>query len=135
MFSSRRGQKMQQVRPAQINFGRAFSYILDDPEWVSKSLIGALFALLSILILPAFVLAGYYQELIQNVARGDPRPLPAWNNIGEKFVNGLVFALKLFVVSLVYALPIIILTILQVVLTSVGSDSRNAGPLAILAIP
>lgn len=126
---------MQQTRPAQINFGRAFSYILEDPEWVRKSLIGALFVILSLFILPIFVIAGYYLELIQNVARGNPRPLPEWDNIGDKFVKGLVFGLKLLVVTLVYALPIIIITILQVAISAIASDSKTGGGLVLLTIP
>ena len=93
-------------RPA-YEFGRPFTFVFDDPEWVPKVLIGGLFVLASFVIVGIFFLLGYMARLMRNVIAGVPRPLPAWDDLGEYFNEGL----RLFGVSLVYTLPVVILAI------------------------
>lgn len=83
-----------------MDIGKAIGFIFEDKDWVSKILIGA-----AILLLPVFgqlVVAGYTIAVIRNVMAGDPRPLPAWNDLGRYFMDGLMVALA----NLVYGLPI-----------------------------
>jgi hypothetical protein len=95
-----------------MDVGKAFSFVFDDEEWVTKTLIaaGILFVgiLLSIFVIPAILagllLAGYGLEITRRVIRGESKVLPAWDNWGGLFTDGLMVA----VISLVYALPIII---------------------------
>lgn len=96
--------------PAQrpgYDFARPFTFVFDDPEWVPKVLIGGLFVLASFLLVGLFFLLGYMARLMRNVIAGVPKPLPAWDDLGEYFREGL----RLFGVSVVYTLPIFILAI------------------------
>ncbi len=111
-----------------MDYGKAFSFVFEDEKWVSKVLIAGLLAMFSFFIIPIFPLVGYLAELLQNVARGDPRPLPEWDNIGAKFTKGL----SVFVIGLVYSLPLILVSCCFVGLTSVlgantGSSPRSGG--------
>lgn len=72
-----------------FDFGKAFRFVFDDPDWVKKVLLGGLFALLSALIVGAFFLGGYLVRLIRNVHRGEARPLPQWDDLGGIFQDGL----------------------------------------------
>lgn len=46
-------------------------------------------------------LLGYLAEIVRNVSNGYPRPLPAWNHIGEDISKGL----PVFIALLLYHLP------------------------------
>ncbi len=84
-----------------MDIGKSFTFPFEDEQWISKLGIGAAVTLVPIL---NFAWSGYMVELIQNVTNQDPKPLPAWDNLEKKFLNGLI----LFAVGLVYALPILI---------------------------
>ena len=85
-----------------MDFGKAFSYINEDEAWGKKIGIGAVVFLVPILNFAAF---GFILELIQNVWHGEERPLPSWDNFGNKLLEGLRF----FAVILLYSLPMFIL--------------------------
>jgi hypothetical protein len=91
-----------------LNFNEAFTFPFRDTQWIQKFLMGALFTLLSIFILPIPVLYGYLIELLQRVRDNDPVPLPEWKDPGIKFLVGL----KYIVIFLIYYLPLILITIL-----------------------
>lgn len=108
-----------------MDIGKAFGYVFDDESWVSKVLLGGLIALIP--IIGALVVSGYSYKVAQNVARGVERPLPEWSEFGDALVRGFFGA----VISLVYALPVIVLTIILVA-TTVGAaaasgDERTGG--------
>ncbi|GIW08921.1 MAG: hypothetical protein KatS3mg060_3726 [Dehalococcoidia bacterium] len=106
-----------------MNIGKAFSYVFEDPQWLQKVLFGALFQLLSIVLIGIPFVLGYNVELVRNVHRGDANPLPEWSNLGEKFSEGL----KLLVVYIVWALPFIVLYCCQIVLTAGLSGVAGGG--------
>lgn len=85
-----------------MDIGRSFSYITEDPDWLKKTLIGALLALV-VVGMPAVI--GWMVEIIRRVSNGDPNPLPAWDNLGELFVTGL----KLIVIGFIWEIPIMLL--------------------------
>lgn len=89
-----------------MDIGKAFSFVFDDEQWVTSILICGV--LLLVPILGALLLIGYMMETARNVAMGSPRPLPKWNNFGEKLSLGFAG----FVISLVYALPLVIIGVL-----------------------
>jgi hypothetical protein len=72
-----------------VDFGRCFRFVVDDPEWVKKILIGGAFALASALIVGLFFVAGYWVRLLKGVAAGEARPLPEWDDLGGIFRDGL----------------------------------------------
>lgn len=85
-----------------MDIGKAFSYVFEDPEWITKVLLGILIPMIP--IFGPFALVGYMIVLIRNVMAGHPRPLPAWTNLGGYFVDGL----KYLVVGFIYGLPMAI---------------------------
>ena len=100
-------------RPPSIDFGRCFTFVTDDPDWVKKILIGGAFALASFLLVGAFFVAGYWSRFVKAVAAGHPRPLPEWDDLGGIFSDGLrvvglyfVCWIGAFAVLLLLACPI-----------------------------
>jgi hypothetical protein len=87
-----------------LDVGKAIAFVFQDEEWIAKILLGA--AILLIPIFGTFAVTGYTIAVIRNVKKGSPHPLPDWANLGDFFLDGL----KLFVVNLVYQLPIWILS-------------------------
>ena len=86
-----------------IDFSRAIQHPFQDSNWAKKLGISALINLVPIL---NFASAGYLVAHLRNVARGQDLPLPDWNDLSTYFVDGL----KQFVVGLVYASPLLLLT-------------------------
>lgn len=84
-----------------MDFGKAFSYVFEDERWISKVLIGGLVTMVPVV---NFAAVGYALKVAQNVAQGNPRPLPEWNEFGDHFMRGLYDT----VIRLVYALPVIV---------------------------
>lgn len=72
-----------------LDFGRALRFFFQDPNWVQKLLIGSLFTILSIFLVGGIFVAGYAARLVRRTARGEPYPLPEWDDLGGMFVEGL----------------------------------------------
>lgn len=90
-----------------MDIGKSFTYVFDDEGWISKILIGGLFAFLSSILIGIPFIIGYFLETMKNVYLGQPRPLPNWGeNPGGIFSKGI----KAVVGVLVWSLPIIILS-------------------------
>jgi hypothetical protein len=113
-----------------IDLGRCFTFVTEDPEWLTKVLVGGLFTLLSAVLVGIPFLLGYWGRTLRNVAAGQPRPLPAWDDLGGIFSDGL----RLAGVYLVYTLGLTIaLAALSCVfvapLVALGSvDGLDDGP-------
>lgn len=71
---------------------RAFTFIFKDRRWLIKLAETALFVVLCpvpvIGLLCLCALLGYLAEIIHNVSRDYPRPLPEWDHIGEDIGKG-----------------------------------------------
>ena len=102
-----------------MDIGKSFSYTFEDDRWVTKSLLGAVVAAIPIV---NFALAGYLIDLLKNVMDGAARPLPEWSEFGEKWMKGLM----VFVASLIYAIPILILSCIPLTLLG-GAASLSGG--------
>lgn len=94
-------------QPAAFDFGKPFTFVFEDPQWLSKILIGGLFYLAGFLIVGWFFIFGYCARLARNVIAGVTHPLPEWQDLGDYFVEGL----KLFGIAFIYYLPLIIIAI------------------------
>jgi hypothetical protein len=99
------------------DIGAAFKFQFQDPNWVSKMFLGALFELLSVLLIGSWIVMGYQVEVIQRVMRKDPTPLPEWDRLSEKLLRGI----KLFIISVVYYLPLAFIFIPFVLLIGLSS--------------
>jgi hypothetical protein len=89
--------------------------MFDDPDWLSKLVTGTLIVLISSVLTPILIgllgyaiVAGYALEVLANVRRGEPYPMPAWR---DRWGEWLILGLKLFVAVIVWILPVILLSI------------------------
>ena len=85
-----------------INLGRAIEHPFQDRDWAVKVLIGAGVSLVPVL---NFAMQGYALTVLRNTARGEDTPLPRWDALGKLFMDGLI----LFLVNLIYAIPVLVL--------------------------
>ena len=117
-----------------VDFGRAFQFYFEDPDWVKKTLMGSLFYLLALILVGAPFIAGYVVQVTRRVARGDARPLPEWDNYGQMFSDGLqVIGLYLVHILAALVLPGSIGCLFALV-GSAASRSNAAGGVAALGI-
>jgi len=88
-----------------MDFGKSFTYMFDDSEWLKKLAIGGLLALLSIIpvvnIFTWLVVVGYYVRTIKNVAASRSMPLPEWDDWGGDWVRGALTVLA----GAIYSIP------------------------------
>jgi len=106
-----------------MDIGKSFTYLFDDENWVTKILIGGLFVLLSSIVIGIPFMLGYMVETVKNVIDGNPRPLPDWADLGAKFTKGLM----LFLILLIYSLPIIFVSCLSWMGAIVAGESEAIG--------
>lgn len=85
----------------QYDFLKPLAFVFEDPNWVQKILLGALFSLGSVVLIGIFFVYGYMARLVRNVVAGVEHPLPDWDELGEMFGEGAM----LFVASLLYMIP------------------------------
>src|SRR5437867_13015204 len=94
-----------------VDFGRAFQFFFQDPDWVKKALIGGglyLAGTLTLIVLGAGLLlyaivSGYAMRVIQRAYAGDPRPLPEWEDYGGLLRDGL----KMLALGVAYVLAVL----------------------------
>ena len=86
-----------------MGVGKSIGYVFEDKKWTNKLLIGMLVSIVPII---NFALLGWVIDIMRNVSRREPLPLPEWGDFGDKFVKGAI----LFVVGLIYSLPALIIT-------------------------
>ena len=94
----------------------ALRYPLNGDGWVRTILIGGLLTILSVLVLPAFLVQGYYVRVLRGVANDDPDP-PAF----DEWVALLVDGVKLFVVNVVVVLGVVVVQAGVAVVLGTGS--------------
>jgi hypothetical protein len=91
------------ARTGTVDFGRSFTFVTEDPDWVRKILIGGAFTLACGLLVGVPFVLGYFSRTLRNVIAGEPRPMPDWDDLGGLFNDGL----RLTAVYLLYTLGII----------------------------
>ena len=110
-----------------MDFGKAFTYMFQDPNWLGKLGIGTLLMLVGIVLSPVFIgflplliVGGYALVVIDNVRLGREHPLPEWQDWGRFFLLGL----KITVALIVWVLPMLICMI-PVMAGSVLADNSQ----------
>jgi hypothetical protein len=102
-----------------MDFGKAFSYPFQDPDWAKKILIPAVVLLIP--LIGGFIVIGWMLDITRRVIRQDPNPLPELD-FGKNLSDGF----KGFVISLVYAIPAILFSLPPAILTSTLAGSSNS---------
>ena len=102
-----------------MQVSEAFSYQFEDNQWPTKLGVGALISLVPIL---NFAVAGYEVDIVRNVAAGQHEPLPQWDDFGAKWREGLLLTLAGFI----YSIPVLIaMGLVLVILIASGALSQN----------
>ncbi len=101
-----------------MDIGSSFTFMFEDENWLKKVLIGGIVALIPIV---NFAAIGYIVQIIRNVRDGHPLPLPEWDQFGAYFMDGL----WVFLIILVYLIPVILLSCIQGIGTAALGSSNN----------
>lgn len=118
-----------------LDIGRAFTFVSEDPNGVKKVLLGGAAVIAAFIgffffiipgLLVAAIISGYLVLFCRNVINGDQYPLPEWTDFGTKMSEGF----KAIVVSIVYALPLIAVSIIFAVPQAIANSSGNDGAAA-----
>jgi hypothetical protein len=99
-----------------MNYTKAFSFMFEDQNWIVKIILGAIFNLLTLVLVGIPFIFGYLLEVAKNSAEGKEIPLPEWDNLGEKFVRGLVY----LIILIIYSIPGMILVFIPCVKFCLG---------------
>ncbi len=106
-----------------MDYAKSFSYMFEDKEWAGKIFLGAVFNLLSLILIGIPFVLGYLLELAKNASQEKEVPLPQWDNLGDKFIRGLIYLVIIFI----YCIPGAILYVVPCV-------GKCLGPLYSLAL-
>ena len=101
-----------------MDIGSSFSYMFKDEDWIKKILIGGVVGFIPIV---NFASIGYMVQIIRNVRDGQALPLPEWDEFGKLFMDGL----WVFLIFLVWSIPIILVACLQGVGTALIADANQ----------
>jgi hypothetical protein len=93
-----------------VDINRAFRYVFEDKEWITKLLIAIVMSILSFLILPAFILQGYLVTIVRRVMRLDSVPLPEWADYGKLLKDGFFVT----VAQIIWTLPFLVILFIGV---------------------
>ncbi|HET8631594.1 MAG TPA: DUF4013 domain-containing protein [Thermomicrobiales bacterium] len=117
------------MQTADMDIGKAFTYVFNDPKWVQKVLIGAglvfvafLTSIIVVGIVLWIILLGYLVQLVRNVIANEQYPLPEWADWGNFLSEGA----KALVVTIVIFLPALILEIFNFVVGVAGSIASSS---------
>jgi hypothetical protein len=112
-----------------MDIGKAFSYVFEDKQWIGKIVIGAVLSFFSFLLIPIPLLIGWAVGITRNVMDDFEDPMPAWENWGKLFSDGL----KVLAAQLVYTLPFwILMCIAGAFAAAAGSSSEGLQALGVI---
>ena len=86
-----------------MDFGKAFSFVFEDEDWIKKIGVGGLISLIP--VIGIFLVLGWGVEVIKRVIRGEAEVLPDWSDFGGYLTRGFL----VFLVAFVYMLPVILI--------------------------
>jgi hypothetical protein len=122
------------VPSGSVDFGRCFTFLTQDPDWIRKVLLGGLCVLLCPILVGIPFLLGYWGRTLKRAAAAEAHPLADWDDLGGLFSEGL----PLLGVYLVYTLGVFaaVAALGCVILIPLGAFGRLAdsdgGPRAAL---
>jgi hypothetical protein len=118
---------------SSLDFGRTLGFFFQDPNWVQKILIGSLFTILSMFFVGGIFIAGYAARLVRRAARGEPHPLPEWDDLGGMFVEGLS-VIGAYLIHLVPAIAAFAMLFIPVALMGEGGSEPPPAALLLLVL-
>lgn len=100
------------------------SYPVSGDSVVGRILIGSLLGFASVLVVPAFLLAGYLVRVLGSAARGESAP-PAFDDWGSMFVTGLKATVVAFVYGLVPVGAVVVLVVTLLSGAAIGGEAAG----------
>lgn len=86
------------------SIGDAVRYPMEDDDWTTTVLIGGVLSLLSVLVVPSFLVYGYLVQAVRERVDGATRP-PAFDDWGTLLIDGL----KAWIIGIGYMLvPLVV---------------------------
>jgi hypothetical protein len=111
-----------------MNFGLSFGYVFEDKEWFRKIAIPALCSLIP--IVGQFIVIGWGLKATKNVIDGKERSaLPELN-----FGNDLGHGFMVFLIGLIYSIPVSILVSISGLLIGFGTEQQDMSNFLMIAI-
>ncbi len=107
---------------------RAFTFPFHQREWGLKMFIGSLFLLLCVVGLGIPVIAGYTIRVCQRFMKNEEELLPDWSDVSVMFITGV----KYIVVTLVYQLPMFLLTLPLLLFAAFGAALQPSDSATVL---
>jgi hypothetical protein len=101
-----------------MDIGKAITFPADDEKWFTKLIIGAIVTAIPIV---NFAWMGYMIDILRNVMAGYDKPLPEWDDFGQKFLEGLL----LWLASVIYGIPAFILMCIPAVMLGGGGAATE----------
>ncbi len=86
-----------------MDFGKAFTFVFEDEDWVKKIALGGLLSLIP--VIGIFLVIGYGLEVTKRVIKGDAEVLPDWSDFGGYLTKGFL----VFLIVFVYMLPVFLI--------------------------
>jgi hypothetical protein len=106
-----------------MDVNKAFRYVFNDKQWITKLLVAVVMSVLAFLIVPALILQGYMVRVIRRVMDGQDNDLPEWVDWGKLLRDGFFVTVGELIWSLPFILLIIVLGIITGALGSVMDES------------
>lgn len=104
-----------------MEFGKSFSFVFEDEDWIVKILLAAVIAFIP--IVGGLAVAGWGVEITKRAIQKDPELLPGWGD----FVNYLIKGLVVILIGFVYMLPVILVQICSNGTYYFGMESGEEG--------
>ncbi len=111
-----------------MDFGLAFSFPFKDEKWIEKIVIAAVLSIIP--IIGWFALLGWSVEIGRRVINGDEEVLPDWSDFGGMLTVGF----KAWLVSLIFAIPLILVWIPFGLVTAIFSSTDGDAAAAIISL-
>ena len=104
-----------------MEFGKSFTYVFEDDDWIVKILLAAVIAFIPIIGMLA--VAGWGVEITKRAIHKDPEQLPGWGD----FVNYLIKGLVVILIGFVYMLPVLLVQACSNGTFLLGQESGEEG--------
>ncbi len=126
------GRRCTKCAPAwpvdKPDLGAAFKWAFQDPDYVSKILIGAACIFFSFFLIPIFMLLGYHLEIARRERAAPQQRLPDWSDWGRFFWDGLKFYFCIvFVVLAIELVFMVVVVAVVLIIALAGNAGGGAG--------
>jgi len=103
-----------------MQFGKSFTYMFEEDDWVTKILLAIVIAFIP--FVGVLAVSGWMVEIASRVIHDEDEKLPDWSGFVDYLIKGLVVIL----IGFVYMLPFIVVQICGISLAAFTQDAGDA---------